>query len=150
MGRDLHNGYSRFINKLQDQEFNIWFNTEEVAKLIGCGKGHALVVMRSIPVDRATIKDERGRYYIFSQGDFTPEELAGWVQTYRVKARHKDDWKVEAQEIAKHEGIPQHWTSEYDVLKDHEKRIAELERKLKSGYVEPKEIRRRWFRSFFA
>lgn len=155
MGRDLHEGYSLFIQAARDGfGGREWVNTDEVAQLIGCKRGHALRVMRAIAPVYGTIKEEKGRYWLNTSGKFNPSMLAGWIEMDRQREKHDIPTPIEPQpepmkRVRAKVKLPV--KEIFKKLSDHEQRIADLEAKLKSSqYVEPKEVRRRWFRALFA
>jgi hypothetical protein len=154
MGRDLHGGYKRLIEYakglegLVDGGYLRHMDTTQVAKLVGCLTGQAVVIARAIPKEHAIIWQTGRRIWLeITDASFTPEQLAGWIQTYRAKIKHANDG-VEKEVPAP---TPDVTEDILDRLHNINNRLIELERKLKSGtYLDSTRVAKRRFFGLFS
>jgi hypothetical protein len=157
MGRDLHEGYKRLIEHVKvlegfgDAGYVRQMDTTQVANLVGCLTGHAVVIAKAIPKEHAIVWQKGRRIWLeITDASFTPEQLAGWIQTYRAKIKHANDGAEKA-EPAPTVGLSEDYTHIIKTLSYHEDRILELERKLKSGtYLDPARVAKRRFFGLFS
>jgi hypothetical protein len=161
MGRDLHEGYKRLIEHakvLQDFSATGYvrqMDTTQVANLVGCLTGHAVIIARAIPNEHAIVWQKGRRLWLeITDTSFTPEQLAGWIQTYRAKIKHANDGVPEKAELEPQVatvGLSEDYTHIIKTLSYHEDRILELERKLKAGtYLDPARVAKRRFFGLFS